>query len=341
MSIFGGDTGITYEQLQQRKKMAERLRLMNSRTPRNTGEGIHAIARALVARGVDKQANERESQLKSEFNEAFQGVAPNVQGLIDLANSPYATRAHQSIIDALLKGAPNYKRGTKNAKGGIAVVGEEGPEVVELPPGSRVNPHPPFYEGPNDGLGDPPTPEELQELLKMPTGIEQSNFIPGTEFRTADLAGIGPEDMGAAQMNKIQNGAFAYSTLMSALDDYEKTFQKGTTVMPGEQKDALDDQHRNIQMQMKELYNLGVLNGPDLDLMNQILMSGTGLTDNVLDTLGIADLQGRMTANVSRVRKMMKDLIEPKLKAANINIDELVPPKELSDDDFLRELGLK
>jgi hypothetical protein len=74
MSIFGGDTGITYEQLQQRKKMAERLRLMNTRTPRNTGEGIHALARALVARGVDKQNAEREGQLQDEFDQQYQAV---------------------------------------------------------------------------------------------------------------------------------------------------------------------------------------------------------------------------------------------------------------------------
>src|SRR6056297_991126 len=95
--IFGGDTGISYEQLQQRRKMAERLRQSNSRTPRNAGEGIHAIARALVARGVDKQATKAEKAQREQFNKSFEGLAPNTQGLIDMANSPYASDAHKSV----------------------------------------------------------------------------------------------------------------------------------------------------------------------------------------------------------------------------------------------------
>lgn len=58
---------------------------------------------------------------------------------------------------------------------------------------------------------------------------------------------------------------------------------------PGKRKDELATAHRDLQMQMKELYNLGVLNGPDLMLMDQILLDPTSIMGNVKDALGVAD----------------------------------------------------
>ena len=39
-------------------------------------------------------------------------------------------------------------------------------------------------------------------------------------------------------------------------------------------------------MQMKELYNLGVLNGPDLDLMDQMIVDATSPVNYALDMFG-------------------------------------------------------
>lgn len=75
MNIFGGNTGMTYEELQRRQAMADRLRQQNaSSTPRNVGEGVHAIARALVARGVGRQASEREKELKTEADAQWAAI---------------------------------------------------------------------------------------------------------------------------------------------------------------------------------------------------------------------------------------------------------------------------
>ena len=75
MSIFGGNTGVTYEQLQQRRKMAERLREQNSRVPRNVGEGIHAIARGLVVSGVDKQNAQRSREMRDQYGKIWESLA--------------------------------------------------------------------------------------------------------------------------------------------------------------------------------------------------------------------------------------------------------------------------
>lgn len=46
-----------------------------------------------------------------------------------------------SISDRTLKGFPGFANGTDNAPGGIAMVGERGPELVNLPRGSQVTPN--------------------------------------------------------------------------------------------------------------------------------------------------------------------------------------------------------
>jgi len=78
--VFGGDTGMSYEQLQQRRKMAEQLRAQNSRTPRNVGEGLHSIARALVARGVDRQNTAREKEMRADMARQYEGIVGALTG---------------------------------------------------------------------------------------------------------------------------------------------------------------------------------------------------------------------------------------------------------------------
>lgn len=72
--IFGGNTDLTYEDVQSRRKIAENMRLLNSASPKNTGEGVQAIARALVARGSDRQADKADTRLRGEFNDQFSSL---------------------------------------------------------------------------------------------------------------------------------------------------------------------------------------------------------------------------------------------------------------------------
>ena len=44
-------------------------------------------------------------------------------------------------INALFAAIPNFAAGTPNFGGGMALVGERGPEVVNLPGGSSITPH--------------------------------------------------------------------------------------------------------------------------------------------------------------------------------------------------------
>jgi hypothetical protein len=73
--IFGGkDTPWTYDELQQKRKMAEALAASNLAAPKNVGEGLNAIGRALMYRNINKKANTEESRMRDEFDAKWGAV---------------------------------------------------------------------------------------------------------------------------------------------------------------------------------------------------------------------------------------------------------------------------
>ena len=354
MNIFGGNTDMTYEELQRKRAVAEQLSKSALQTPRNVGEGISAIGKALAARSLNRKADARDAELRGTFNDKFAQVAPNTSGLVDLANSPYATKANQQVISALLKGAPNYRDGTKNHRGGVAVVGEDGPEVVQLPSGASVIPNDELplelYDPESQqrlmqpGADTAPEPLDMRQLIGAATDGDQSRFLDDQAYQTADMSDLKPSGVG--EQSQLNAAARSFQGLMQGLQDYEQLFAEGgATAWPGQRKDQLSTAHRDLQMQMKELYNLGVLNGPDLDLMNQILLDPTSISGNIMDAVGISDMEKRIPANIQDVRRMMTNRTRPALQQLGISPDDLMPkPAEapdlggLSDEDILKQL---
>lgn len=90
--IFGGNTPWSYDQLQQKRKIAAELMAANSATPRNVGEGLHAIGRAISARGMEKRADKRDAELRGEF-EAKLGALLGASSAASYAPAPSATPA--------------------------------------------------------------------------------------------------------------------------------------------------------------------------------------------------------------------------------------------------------
>ena len=172
------------------------------------------------------------------------------------------------------------------------------------------------------------TPQEAAQYGAAGGQIDESTgrFTPinppsGMSVTTADGTVIrqGP---GAAQglttsnLTDAQKSKMAFDSLMNSLDAYGKTFDKGgNAVLPGVTKDSLDAQRRGIQLQMKELFNLGVLNGPDLALMDQMLVDPTSIQNYALDATGIASTQDRVQSNLAQVRQILQTMVAPKLAA--------------------------
>ncbi len=197
----------------------------------------------------------------------------------------------------------------------------------------------PAYEPPRPPQPREPVDEELMDRERYQ--MDQSRFDDAASYQVADMSGIPPSGVG--ETNQLHAAARSFQGFMKSLQDYEKTFANGgSTMWPGKRGDELSIAHRDLQMQMKELYNLGVLNGPDLDLMNQILIDPTSVTGNVMDALGMSDMEQRVPQNIAQVRNLMRNRTEPALQQLGIDMESLMPEQqsvgELSDDQLLQML---
>lgn len=74
------------------------------------------------------------------------------------------------------------------------------------------------------------------------------------------------------QRNRVSSVNQAFDAITGELDRYSELVAKtGIEAMPGASKDNLNTVRQGIMLQMKELFNLGVLNGPDLQLMENMI----------------------------------------------------------------------
>ena len=155
--------------------------------------------------------------------------------------------------------------------------------------------------------------------------ITQEQRDAAVKKATSDDAGItiGPDgtvQIGGttASRNEAIKGSNAFQSIMTGLDGFQKLVDDmgstGAAAIPGEVRDSLLVQRRNLQLQMKELYNLGVLNGPDLALMNELLIDPAAWSNIALDAAGIADIRQRTKSNIAQLKKLMTELIQPKLQ---------------------------
>lgn len=89
----------------------------------------------------------------------------------------------------------------------------------------------------------------------------------------------------SATLTKMKAGISTYRGLLNEF---------GTEVIPGVNKGKLSSAHMNLLMQAKEFYNLGVLNGPDMEVMTKIINDPTSaITAATLGTSGVlAQLEG-------------------------------------------------
>lgn len=91
-------------------------------------------------------------------------------------------------------------------------------------------------------------------------GIQAPMTVPGTS-----------KDPEAVRTMKLK-ATTAYHTIDAELRRYEQLVkQGGISAMPGAQRDNMNAVRQGIMLQLKELFNLGVLNGPDLSLMERMI----------------------------------------------------------------------
>lgn len=109
--------------------------------------------------------------------------------------------------------------------------------------------------------------------LKPPTGYYFPD--PNDPSKVVPMSG-GPSDPAASKEGREQAGNIA--RVDQALNNYRQAVTTvGTKVIPGPEKLRLSSAHTDLLMEMKELYNLGVLNGPDYELMLSVIKDPTSV----------------------------------------------------------------
>jgi hypothetical protein len=66
--IFGGETGLTYEEVQQQRERARELARLLGGTPKNVGEGLNYLGMAIASRMAQNRANRGETALRDRYS---------------------------------------------------------------------------------------------------------------------------------------------------------------------------------------------------------------------------------------------------------------------------------
>lgn len=85
----------------------------------------------------DSQRMESSSQRKKEKDNFYNANKSEIDAISRRQNVDLGV-AQEMLRENLLSGIPKYARGTRNHPGGLAILGELGPEIVNLPKGSQV-----------------------------------------------------------------------------------------------------------------------------------------------------------------------------------------------------------
>ncbi len=134
--IFGKGTNWTYDELQRRRAMADAM-MGSLGTPKNVGEGLASIGKALAIRGINKKADKRDAELKGEFENTWArlfGGGGVGGGYGSVAPAPVNPNAPQAIADDTMRALgkePIEPQGWKAIRNGI-FAGESGGDYNAL-----------------------------------------------------------------------------------------------------------------------------------------------------------------------------------------------------------------
>ncbi len=117
------------------------------------------------------------------------------------------------------------------------------------------------------------------KLPKPPSGY----FYTSPDPQNPQLAPIpgwtGPDE------TKRKAALDVVGRMEGSLDRYQSALmESGAEILPGSAKLGLEAAYTDLMLEAKELFNLGVLNGPDLMLMQQYVRDPTTISSKVLET---------------------------------------------------------
>tara|TARA_B110000977_G_scaffold18765_1_gene22665 strand:+ start:211 stop:1125 length:915 start_codon:yes stop_codon:yes gene_type:complete len=154
------------------------------------------------------------------------------------------------------------------------------------------------------------TPEEAKSYGALAGQFDSSGkFYPTQKVEMS-------EALTSTNKTKAQAQLMSYDSIKNSIGVYKDMVDKGGIgVMPGTQRDLLQSARTNLQLQMKDLFELGVLAGPDMDLLNALVFDTTDPKNYLTQALGGGTAEERFKASIQNLENQMKILVAPKIKA--------------------------
>ena len=278
----------------------------------NAAQAITQATRAQREQSEYERQQQQRSVMDRVWSEAFPDGQPNTQHPLlsgmppELAATVYAMGPEQGLPAlqrfAFFRGQQDLQQRQRMA--GINMMfGGSGAEAGVQPPA-------PGAEGQAQPAQEEPTVFGMplsvaRQRAVMLDAMGQRNEPFEAAIKQAEAQSRPPEAM-RTQALKVDQ---AYRSLTQSLDGYAQLVERtGMSALPGQDADAIAQSRTNILLQLKELYNLGVLNGPDLALMEQMLPDpsvGIGLT-GPYGTANLAGAASRVKAGVARLKELLK-----------------------------------
>jgi len=160
---------------------------------------------------------------------------------------------------------------------------------------------------------DPASPEGRElltaSLTKPQVQINQPKLSPGQ-------IPIDPNDLskGSVAAKDIGQARVTAANVNATLDRYQQALvESGAETLPGPAKDRLKNARTQLLLELKTLNELGAITGPDLDLMNDLVIDPTSVSarvGNAFGAFGGSSLGERALANIDVLRGQVSDRLD-------------------------------
>lgn len=154
---------------------------------------------------------------------------------------------------------------------------------------------------------------EINNAPKLPTGFQWID--PNNKSLGVMPIPGGKDDNQVLNKKAFDEVNLSSKNMLDAIGVYENTLEQyGTKILPGSDTQILNNAYKDVILQAKNLFELGVLAGEDLTLLEEYLTNPTSVMGNITEVLG-----GRegFTAQLNALKKKIKGSVDNARKTYN------------------------
>lgn len=175
-----------------------------------------------------------------------------------------------------------------------------------------------YVPKPDAALNKPATTKVVYDKTKMQNVLATDQQIADAPDNFGEKVNVPDKAMKAAEIK----ARTTLATMKSSYDTYVKIYKEvGTEYFGGESKAKLKSAYTSLLLQMKEMENLGVLSGPDLDLMTAMIADPTSLDANLFYGAQLGGLLG----DSDPILTQLETVIAPKITTMEETLSQLYP----------------